>query len=101
MRNVNPARVKKPMVIDPLAAVKRGLRKRVTSSIGRAVRCSTTMKAVRITRPAAMSARVRDDPHPQLGAWMMLRTRVPMPALERTRPGQSMGAADGSFDDGT
>src|SRR5436305_13593322 len=101
MRNVNPASVKKPIVIDPLAAVKRGLRNKLTSSIGRAIRRSTLMNAARRTRPAAMVPSVRVDPHPQFGPWMMLRTSVPIAALDRSSPGQSIGGGVGSLEEGT
>src|SRR5262249_34340445 len=41
------------------------------------------------------------EPHPQWGAWMMLRIKVPIPTLERKSPRQSMGGAAGSRDVGT
>src|SRR5882672_6571441 len=101
MRNEKPARVKKPIVMDPLAAVNRGLRNKPTSSIGRAILRSTLTNVARRTRPPAIVPSVRADPHPQFGPWMMLSTIVPIAALDRTSPRQSIGGVVGSFDDGT
>ena len=88
-------------MIEPLAAVNRMLRNRLTSSIGRAVLFSTKTNTARITTPVAMSPSVRPEPHPQFGAWMMLRISVAMPALDKISPRQSMGGALGSRDVGT
>ena len=101
MRKLKPLRVKKPTVTDPLAAVNRGFLNSPTSSIGRAIRRSTLTKIARMPRPRAIVPSVRAELHPQPGAWMMLRTSVPSPALERKRPRQSMGGAVGSLDEGT
>src|SRR5437762_5957590 len=89
------------MVIDPLAAEKRGLRKRDTSSIGRSLRASTLMNTASSARPSAKAANVDVDAQPQSGAWMMAKTSVPIAAHDSTSPGQSMGDAAGSFDVGT
>src|SRR5579864_2240800 len=101
IRKVNPARVKNPIVIEPLAALNLGLRNKRTSSIGWVVRRSASMNTASTTSPAAMVASVRPDPHPQLGAWMMLNTRAPMAALESSNPRRSICGTDGSFDVGT
>src|SRR5256885_9132339 len=101
MRNVKPARVKNPVVIDPLAAVKRRLRKRLMSSIGWSMPRSTLTKIARMASPPAIVATVAPEPHPQFGPWMMPSTRAAMPALESTTPRQSMGGAEGSLDVGT
>src|SRR5439155_193519 len=92
MRNVKPARVKNPVVIDPLAAVKRRLRKRLTSSIGWSMPRSTLTKIARMASPPAIVASVAPEPHPQFGPWMMPSTRAAMPALESTTPRQAGGA---------
>src|SRR5262249_38628096 len=101
MRNVKPASVKKLMAIDPLAAEKRGLRNSLTSSIGRARRRSTPTNTASSASPMVTVAAVSLDPQPQLGASMIEKTRVPIAALDSTRPAQSIGGVEGSFDVGT
>src|SRR5439155_10537371 len=101
MRNEKPARVKNPVVIDPLAAVKRRLRKRLTSSIGWSMPRSTLTKIASRASPPAMVASVAPEPHPQFGPWMMPSTRVAMLALDSTTPRQSMRGAAGSLEVGT
>src|SRR5438094_6371780 len=101
IRDVKPARVKNPVGIDPLAAVKRRLRKRLMSSIGWSMPRSTLTKIARMANPPAIVATVAPEPHPQFGPWMMPSTRAAMPALESTTPRQSMGGAEGSLDVGT
>src|SRR5437763_15304886 len=100
-RNVKPARQKNAIVIDPLAAVKRRLRNRRTSSIGRDTRRSTLTNAAISASPTANVASAGVEPHPQSGASMRPNTRVPIAALDSTRPYQSMGGTEGSLDDGT
>src|SRR5258707_3341464 len=101
MRNENPARVKNPTVMDPLAAVKRGLRKSRTSSIGWAVRRSVLMNSASNRSPATSVATVDVEAQPQLGAWMIPNTSVPMAALESPKPAKSRAGTAGSFEDGT
>ncbi len=67
MRNENPVSVKNAIVIDPLAAVNRALWKRLTSSIGRAMRLSTWTKSARVPRPAAIVTKVGAELQPQFG----------------------------------
>src|SRR5258707_1103960 len=68
---------------------------------GRGMRGWTLRNGVSTPSRAAMTARVGAEPPPQLGAWMMLNTRMPIPALDRSTPRQSTGAAPGSLEDGT
>jgi hypothetical protein len=56
---MKPNRVKNDTVTAPLAALNRGLRNRLTSSIGCAARPSRTMNAASRTAAAAKPARLR------------------------------------------
>ena len=100
-RNVNPARVKNAIMIEPLAAVNRKFLNRVTSSIGRAVRDSTRTNATMTASPIAAAPRVFPETQPHVGAWMMLSTIRPIPTVESNTPLQSIGGVEGSREVGT
>lgn len=72
IRKMKPNSAKNAKVTAPLAAVKRRLRNRRTSSIGCAVRCSVRTRAARATTATAAPASVRVLPQPALGASMMV-----------------------------
>src|SRR5207237_5883326 len=98
---MKPKRQKKAIVTEPLAAVKRGLRKRPTSSIGAEVRRSHITKAARRTVAIAKPPSVRALPQPWLGASMIVKISSPIAAVENTSPPRSIRAACGSRDVGT
>jgi len=68
---MNPSRAKKEMATEALAAVNRGLRNRLTSIIGLAVRRSAATSTPRTAAPAARTPMVAGVAQPQPGAWMI------------------------------
>src|SRR5947209_16559821 len=98
---MKPNRQKNAIVTEPLAAVKRGLRKRPTSSIGAEVRRSHITKAARRTVAIAKPPSVRALPQPWLGASMIVKISSPIAAVENTSPPRSIRGACGSRDVGT
>src|SRR5256885_7144890 len=98
---MKPKRQKKAIVTEPLAAVKRGLRKRPTSSIGAEVRRSHITKAASRTVAIAKPPSVRPLPQPWLGASMIVKISSPIAAVENTSPPRSIRGACGSRDVGT
>ena len=98
---MKPKRQKKAIVTEPLAAVKRGLRKRPTSSIGAEVRRSHITKAASRTVAIAKPPSVRALPQPWLGASMIVKISSPIAAVENTSPPRSIRGACGSRDVGT
>jgi acyl-Coa thioesterase superfamily protein len=88
-RKMNPSRAKNTIAIEPLAAVNRGLRNRLTSIIGWAVARSAATSTPRVATPAASVPRVAAEAQPQPGAWMMPYTISPIPAEDSTRARQS------------
>src|SRR5437660_1787056 len=98
---MKPKRQKKAIVTEPLAAVKRRLRKRPTSSIGAEVRRSHITKAASRTVAIAKPPSVRALPHPWLGASMIVKISSPIAAVENTSPPRSIRGACGSRDVGT
>ena len=70
MRKMKPNSEKKAMVTEPLAAEKAGTLNRVTSSIGSAVRRSTTTNAVPSRAVPANPAMLEGAPQPRPGASM-------------------------------
>jgi hypothetical protein len=68
IRKLKPVIPKNAIVTEPLAAVKRRLRKRLTSSIGSGALRSRRMKAANSPAATAKPARVRPLLQPWLGA---------------------------------
>src|SRR5262245_61418671 len=98
---MNPSSAKKEMATAAAAAVNRGLRNRLMSIIGWAVRSSAATKRPRMTRPAARVVRVAAEAQPQLGAWMMPYTIRLIATTDRAKPRQSTGGVRGSREVGT
>src|SRR6185312_16146838 len=71
-RKMKPERAKKEIATEALAAVKRGFRKRVRSSIGRSVCRSQTANATASNAVSAKPAIVRVLSQPWLGASMIV-----------------------------
>ena len=72
IRKMKPDSAKNETVTEPLAAVKRGLRNRLRSSIGCSVRRSRAMNAASSTAVSAKPASVRALPQPWSGASMIV-----------------------------
>src|SRR5215469_628104 len=68
IRKMNPSRAKKAIATAALAAVNRGLRNRLTSNIGLAIRRSATASPARTATPAASRPMVDAEDQPQVGA---------------------------------
>ena len=101
IRKTNPARAKKIVMIEPLAAEKRRLRNSDTSSIGCARRRSQATNTAVTAAVRANPTTVAGDVQPRSGASMMVNTKVPMATVDRTRPPTSTGGVAGSRDVGT
>ena len=71
-RKMNPESAKNEIATDPLAAVKRGLRNRLRSSIGCSVRRSQATNAAASTAVSAKPPSVRVLAQPRSGASMIV-----------------------------
>ncbi len=100
-KNRTPIRAKKTNVIERLAALKRGLRNTVTSSIGCGVRRSQAMKVASPARPTAKAARIDGAPQPRSGASITAQTIADRAAIDRPAPATSSLGFSGSRDSGT
>ena len=69
---MNPDSAKNEIATDALAAVNRGLRNRLTSSIGASARRSQAANAAASTAVSAKPPSVRALPQPWLGASMIV-----------------------------
>src|SRR5262245_65478314 len=97
---MNPSSAKKEMAIAAAAAVNRGLRNRLMSIIGWAVRSSAATSRPRMTRAAARVVTVAAEAQPQPGAWMMPYTIRLIATTDRAKPRQSTGGVRGSREGG-
>ena len=84
----------------PLAALKRGLAKKLMSSIGVRVRRSHTMKAVSSTAATAKAPSTSGSVQPWAPS-MIAHTRATRPTMDSTAPRKSTRGAAGSRDVGT
>ena len=66
-----------------------------------ATRRSTNRNPARTAALVTNPAIVRDDPQPQSGASMMVKTSAPIPAEDSASPAQSTGGVVGSREGGT
>src|SRR5436305_1715251 len=101
MTNRDPNRAKNVSVIAWLAAVKRGLRKNPTSSIGWSLCSSQAANPPRTAKATASPPSVADEVQPLEGASMIDQTSAVSPTTDRTAPTGSSRGADGSFEFGT
>src|SRR5215510_16372636 len=98
---MNPSSAKKEMATEAAAAVKRGLRNRLTSIMGLVARSSVTTSRPKTTTPAASTPMVAAEAQPHSGASMMPYTIRLIPAVDRAKPRQSTGGVRGSREVGT
>ena len=96
-----PIRLKKASVTDRLAAVKRGLRNRRTSSIGSATRRSHQTKVTSVTAETANAVRTKGLAHPFSGISMIAHTSETRPITDSTAPAGSSATLPGARDSGT
>ena len=101
IRKMNPNSEKNATVTEPQAAVKRGLRNSVTSSIGARTRRSQRTNPPSSPAASAKPARLRALLQPWSGASMIVNTSSAMPAVESTKPRRSSAGALGSREVGT
>ena len=80
IRKMKPSSANSAIATAPQAAVKRGLRKRLTSIMGCADRVSATAIMASTATPPAMTAAVEAEPQPQRGASITPNTSMPIPA---------------------
>ncbi len=100
-RNSEPKRLKKVRETAPLAALKRGLRKKRMSSIGLAECSSHQTNPPRMEKPATNAVRMGVDAHPLAGASMTPHRMAARPAMDRRAPTKSIRAPVGSRESGT
>src|SRR5262249_40876320 len=93
---MNPSSAKKEMATEAAAAVKRGLRNRLTSIIGLAGRSSATTSRPKATTPAASTPMVAAEAQPHSGARMMPYTIRLIPAVDRAKPRQATRGVRGA-----
>jgi len=98
---MNPDSAKNEIATEPLAAVNRGFRNSVTSSIGSSARRSQATNAASTTAVTAKPARVLALPQPWFGASMIVYTSRPIAAVESANPPLSARGASGSREVGT
>ena len=101
IRKMKPSSANSAIATAPQAALKRGLRKRLTSIMGCADRASATAMRASTATPPTMTAAVEAEPQPQRGASITPNTSRPIPAPDRTSPRQSTGGVAGSREVGT
>src|SRR5579875_1547953 len=100
-RKMKPNSVKKATVTDPLAAVKRMLRKSFTSSMGVSTLRAHAMNSEHTTVATTKPATLRPLDQPTSGASIMVKTTDAMAAVDRANPGRSRRAIAGSLELGT
>src|SRR5882762_199193 len=98
---MKPWRAKNEIATTPLAALKRGLEKSDTSSIGWDVRRSTNTKITSSDTPSTRLEIVRTEPQPHPGASITPKTTIATPTLDSRRPATSSGGVSGSREVGT
>ena len=91
---------KKVRVIAELAALKRGLRKKLKSSIGWLECSSHQAKAVSTAAPTRKQTTVTGSVQPLRGASMIANSTMARPMIESTAPIGSRRGAEGSFESG-
>ena len=98
---MKPSSVKNETVTAPHAALKRGLRKRDTSSIGardrRSQATNPSRRAAAIRNPAMLRVLLQ----PASGASMIVNTSSEMAAVDRPKPPRSSAWASASREVGT
>jgi hypothetical protein len=95
---MKPNSPKKASAIEALAAVKRGLRNRRTSSIGSGRRAWCPANTARMASDPVMPPRVAADPQPCRGASMIDQVSTAIPTADRRAPSGSNRPAFGSRD---
>jgi hypothetical protein len=101
IRKMNPDSAKNEIATDPLAAVNRGFRKSLTSSIGDSERRSQATNAASTRAASPNPTSVRVLPQPWFGASMIVYTSSPIAIVESAKPQLSVRGAAGSRDVGT
>ncbi len=87
---------KNSSVMPALAALKRGLRQTVMSSIGLGVVRSQTAKPASTIAAAANIPRINGSVQPRSGAWMIAYTSATRPTIDKSAPNGSSLGFDGS-----
>ncbi len=100
-RKNEPNRAKNTRAMEPLAALKRGSRKKATSSMGSSTRRSHTAKAASSTAARAKVPKVTGSVQPCWGPSMMAHSSAPIPAIDSPAPTMSSRGAAGSRDSGS
>ena len=88
------------MKMLPAAALRRGFTKTRTSRSGSLLRISAEIKAAKATTAIAKPAFDLNEPQPQIGDSITVKTRAPTAIIDNMKPGRSMRCGFSSRDFG-